>query len=201
MHQGHLVALDKQPGIRLLGIGERWMRAVAKLVLTELGRDGKAACGSTQFCARLEAGIEGAIHAAALKANNDHSFCLDNWEIEDSTWLAEAEGATLPWEDIPHPDHPLTQDPTEDTADPTVLTLADANNGFQNLRRYSLLWEVRHRWPGGAWFAYNMYRHECRLLLQGPISTAPSIILSCEGVMQGSVWGMILYGIGLLSLA
>ncbi|KAL7475331.1 hypothetical protein ACHAW6_001261, partial [Cyclotella cf. meneghiniana] len=91
------------------------------------------------------------------------------------------DGTTPPWEDTPHPDRPLTQDPTEDTADPTVLTLADADNGFQNLGRYSLLWEVRHRWPGGARFAYNMYRHECRLLLRGPIGTAPSIILSREG--------------------
>ena len=134
MHQGRLVTLDKQPGVRLLGIGESWIRAVAKLVLAKLGRDGKAACGSTQLCAGLKAGIEGAIHAAALKATDDHSFCFDDWEIEDSTWLAEAEdGATPPWEDTPHPDRPLTQDPTKDTADPTVLTLADADNGFQNL--------------------------------------------------------------------
>ena len=143
MRQGRLVALDKQPGVRPLGIGESWMRAVAKLVLAELGRDGKAACGSTQLCAGLEAGIEGAIHAATLKATDDHSFRFDDWEIEDSTWLAEAEdGATPPWENSSQPDCPLTQDPTETTPDPTVLALADAENGFQNLGRYSLLWEV-----------------------------------------------------------
>ena len=202
MRQGRLVALDKQPGVRPLGIGESWMRAVAKLVLTELGRDGKAACGSTQLCAGLEAGIEGAIHAATLKATDDHSFRFDDWEIEDSTWLAEAEdGATPPWENSPQPDCPLTQDPADTTPDPTVLALADAENGFQNLGRYSLLWEVRHRWPSGARFAFNMYRHECRLMLRGPTGTPPIIILSREGVMQGCVWGMILYGIGLLPLA
>ena len=46
-----------------------------------------------------------------------------------------------------------------------------------------------------------MYRHECRLMLRGPTGTPPIIILSREGVMQGCVWGMILYGIGLLPLA
>ena len=143
MHQGRLVALDKQPGVRPLGIGKSWMHAVAKLVLAELGRDGKAACSSTQLCAGLEDGIEGAMHAAALKTNDNYAFCFDKWEIEASTWLAEAEdGATPPWEDTPPPDRPLTQEPTKDTADPTVLTLADADNGFQNLGRYSLLWEV-----------------------------------------------------------
>ena len=96
MGQGRLVALDKQPGVSPLGIDESWMRAVVKLVLAKLSRDGKASCGSTQLCDGLEAGIEGAIHAAALKANDDHSFCFDNWEIEDSTWLAEAKDGTTP---------------------------------------------------------------------------------------------------------
>ena len=54
-----LVALDKCPGVRPLGIGEVWRRAIAKCVLAECGDDAKAACGSTQLCAGLEAGIEG----------------------------------------------------------------------------------------------------------------------------------------------
>ena len=151
MRQGRLVALDKQPGICPLGIGKSWMRAVVKLVLAELGYDGKAACGSTQLCAGLEAGIEGAIHAAAVKTQDDPSFCFENWEIKDSTWLAEAaKDAIPPWDNVSPPHSPLTQDPIGDTTDPTVLTLADANNAFQKLSRYSLLWEVQHRWPGGA---------------------------------------------------
>eukprot|EP00804_Cyclotella_cryptica_P015633 CCRYP_003626-RA/>CCRYP_003626-RA protein AED:0.41 eAED:0.41 QI:0/0/0/0.66/0.5/0.33/3/0/308 len=55
MRQGRLVALDKQPGVRPVGIGECWIRAVSKCVLKECGREGKAACGSTQLCAGLEA--------------------------------------------------------------------------------------------------------------------------------------------------
>ncbi|KAL7474102.1 hypothetical protein ACHAW6_000094 [Cyclotella cf. meneghiniana] len=98
-------------------------------------------------------------------------------------------------------DGPLTLEPSGDPTNPTVLTLADTDNGFQNLGHYALLWEVHHWWPGGARFAYNIYRHECWLMLRGPIGSTPSIILSCEGIMQGCIWGMILYGIGLLSLA
>eukprot|EP00804_Cyclotella_cryptica_P006584 CCRYP_008565-RA/>CCRYP_008565-RA protein AED:0.42 eAED:0.42 QI:0/0/0/1/0.33/0/4/0/373 len=64
MKQGRLVALDKQPGVRPLGIGEIWLRAVSKCVLKDCGKEGKDACGSTQLCAGLEAGIEGALHAA-----------------------------------------------------------------------------------------------------------------------------------------
>ncbi len=46
-----------------------------------------------------------------------------------------------------------------------------------------------------------MYQHECRMMLHGPTGSTPSIILSREGVMQGCIWGMILYGIDLLPLA
>ena len=58
-----LVALDKCPGTRPVGIGEIWRRLMAKCGLKVCGEDAKAACGSTQLCAGLEAGIEGALHA------------------------------------------------------------------------------------------------------------------------------------------
>ena len=58
-----LVALDKQPGVRPVGIGEIWRRAISKCALTVCGEDAKAACGSTNLCAGLEAGIEGALHS------------------------------------------------------------------------------------------------------------------------------------------
>ena len=64
-----------------------------------------------------------------------------------------------------------------------------------------MLWEVRHRWPAGSQFSHNLYHHECRLILCGPPGTDPAILMSREGVMQGCMWGMILYGIGLMPLA
>ena len=94
-----IVALDKQPGVRPVGIGECWLRAVSKLVLANCGREGKAACGSTQLCAGLKAGIEGAIHSVRKKAAEDRSMEFEDWEIDDDLWRAEAEeGEAPPWE-------------------------------------------------------------------------------------------------------
>jgi hypothetical protein len=60
---GRLVALDKCPGVRPIGIGETWRRLAAKATLQVAGSDAKELCGIHQLCAGLEAGIEGAIHA------------------------------------------------------------------------------------------------------------------------------------------
>ena len=58
-----LVALDKRPGLRPMGIGEMLRRALAKLVMRAAGDQAKTACGNFQLCAGLKAGIEGATHA------------------------------------------------------------------------------------------------------------------------------------------
>ena len=58
-----LIALDKQPGIRPVGVGETWRRLMAKCLLKVAGPEAKTACGTTQLVGGLEAGIEGAIHA------------------------------------------------------------------------------------------------------------------------------------------
>ena len=60
---GRLIALDKQPGIRQVGVGETWRRLMAKCLLQVAGPEAKAACVTTQIAGGLEAGIEGAIHA------------------------------------------------------------------------------------------------------------------------------------------
>ena len=63
---GRLVALDKCPGVRSVGIGEVWRRLVAKIVLVVAGEDATVACGTDQLCAGLSAGVEGGIRAAQV---------------------------------------------------------------------------------------------------------------------------------------
>jgi hypothetical protein len=83
---------------------------------------------------------------------------------------------------------------------PEGLTLVDARNGFNKLSHYSMLWTARHRWPKGARFAFNCYRHYVRCIVWNP-GDEPSILLSREGVTLGCPQSGILYGIGLLPLA
>ena len=203
MRQGRLVALDKRPGVRPVGIGECWLRAVSKCILRECGKEGKTACGSTQLCAGLEAGIEGAIHSIRKKATEDRSQQYDEWEIDDDLWRSEAdEGETPPWEArLGEDDFQDAVEAQEDLEDPLVLALADADNGFNNLNRLNMLWEVRHRWARGSRFAFNLYRHDARLLVRGHPGMEPQFIFSKEGVTQGCPLGTLLYGVSLLGLA
>ena len=62
-----LVALDKNPGLRPVGIGETLRQSLNKLVMREVGEQAKTACGNLQLCAGLKAGIEGAAHALGKK--------------------------------------------------------------------------------------------------------------------------------------
>ena len=66
----------------------------------------------------------------------------------------------------------LTQD-----AEPIRTTLVDARNGFNKLSCFTMMWTVRHRWPAGARFAFNCYRHWEQLLIRRP-GELPVTILS-----------------------
>ena len=60
---GRMIALDKQPGIRPVRVGETWRRLMAKFLMRVAGPEAKAAYGAIQLAGGVEAGIEGAIHA------------------------------------------------------------------------------------------------------------------------------------------
>ena len=78
---GRLIALEKQPGIRPVGVGETWHSMMANCLLKVSGPEAKAACSMAQLAGGLEAGIEGAIHAMRVlweehKKGEDWGFLL-----------------------------------------------------------------------------------------------------------------------------
>ena len=51
-------------------------------------------------------------------------------------------------------------------AEPIGTTLVDAHNDSNELSRLAMLWTVRHRWPAGARFAFNCYKHCVQVILR-----------------------------------
>ena len=58
-----LIALDKCPGVRPIGVGETVRRIISKAILSIIGPDIQEAAGTVQLCAGHEAGCEAAMHA------------------------------------------------------------------------------------------------------------------------------------------
>ena len=58
-----LIPLDKQPGVRPIGIGEIPRCTIAKAVLHLVDLDIREACGALQVYAGCEGGCEAAVHA------------------------------------------------------------------------------------------------------------------------------------------
>ena len=44
-------------------------------------------------------------------------------------------------------------------------TPVDACNGFINLMCLEMMWTLRHRWPAGARYTLNLYKHWEQILL------------------------------------
>ncbi len=65
LFSNRLIALDKSPGIRPIGIGETLRRIISKSTCLVTKQDATTACGTQQLCAGLKCGIEGAIHTAS----------------------------------------------------------------------------------------------------------------------------------------
>ena len=58
-----LIPLNKNPGVRPIGIGEVPRRIIAKPILKTISDDIQSATGPLQACAGHEAGCEAAVHA------------------------------------------------------------------------------------------------------------------------------------------
>ena len=70
-----LIALDKSPGIRPIGVGETLRRVIGKSICLVTRDDAESICGSVQLCAGVRCGIEGAIHSVSdLFHSNDYGI-------------------------------------------------------------------------------------------------------------------------------
>jgi hypothetical protein len=48
----------------------------------------------------------------------------------------------------------------------------------------AILWTIQHKWPSGAWSAFNCYPHWATLVIRGKGGTVV-LIFSKEGFTQG----------------
>jgi hypothetical protein len=81
------------------------------------------------------------------------------------------------------------------------VTLVDASNGFNELNRYAMLWNVGHRWPKGRRLAFNSYRHFNICIVRKGTGAPAFMIFGEEGLSQGDPLAMVLYGVALMPLA
>ena len=57
MMSGRMITLDKQPGVRLVGVGETWQWLMEKCLLQVTWKEAKAACRTEQLAIGVEVGI------------------------------------------------------------------------------------------------------------------------------------------------
>ena len=71
-----LVALDKCPGVRPVGVGEVVRRIIGKAIMRVMRQDLQDAVGFIQLCAGQEAGCEVAVHAMRTILDNDDTEAM-----------------------------------------------------------------------------------------------------------------------------
>ena len=71
-----LIAIDKHPGVRPIGVGEVVRRIIGKAVLRVISYDVLEACGLSQLCAGQPCGCETAVHAVRNLFETSECFLL-----------------------------------------------------------------------------------------------------------------------------
>lgn len=78
------------------------------------------------------------------------------------------------------------------------ILLLDARSAFNEGNRKMMVWIVRHLWPSGSRFVFNLHRHHSLIIMHGDSSKRSHILFCEEGVSQGCPASMVLYGLLLL---
>jgi len=108
-----LIAFDKNPGVRSIGVGETCQHLIAKPALTVTRSDTLEATGLTQLCAGQVAGAEAAIHVSnrmeLMQCFLSMSVMSSVHSIETVlyTTFALTVQPSLPFSSIPSGIHPI----------------------------------------------------------------------------------------------
>jgi hypothetical protein len=161
------VALDKRPGVWPLKVGEVWMRLWSDCSHMKTKAAATNACGNTQLCAGLRSGIEANLHAVQAIWPQSAGWTKDGASEEEDDGDPSSDvslrncicatGVLTPGVDLG-----AAEDASFSRYKPGTgfgSDLFDARNGFNELNRYLMLWNVAHRWNRGSRFAFNRYRH------------------------------------------
>ena len=76
---GLLIALEKQPVVRLVGVGETWRHLFANIVLKVTGSEETMECQYEQLCTRIKAGIDGVVHG--VQYIWDENSTTEDWRF------------------------------------------------------------------------------------------------------------------------
>ena len=71
------------------------------------------------------------------------------------------------WDQGRYSPHAIDVDEHESDEEDQGVLLIDAKNAFNEGNRKMMLWVVRHKWPSGARFMFNIYRHQSVLVVRG----------------------------------
>ena len=115
------MALDKNPGVRPVGIGEAIRRLMEKLVHTLTTTQAMEACGTKNLCGGLKAGIKGAIHTSKRSFGKTNPLNA----VSSDSHPKGANGFETLWEGTSEP----SKSEGEDTDVEALLTQPPANGG------------------------------------------------------------------------